>query len=187
MRGIKKAGRFNRLVSLWTIGLIADRVEFKASAGGSRRKQVSPSYTSQMCPGCGFVHRQNRNGDRFHCLFCGRAGHSDEFAALNLLYRADDPEILLWMPKERVKAILLSRFSRRLESWDFEFSPEVAKFTALSKVGLEKPATVPGKTQDTQPLVVDGTTSEKVEVSPAITLRPVLSAAEVASLRAKLL
>lgn len=137
--------------------LIADRVEFKASARGSGRKQVNPCYTSQTCPSCGFVHRKNRNGDRFHCQFCRQVGHSDEIAALNLLERADDPDILLWMPKERVKLILLDRFSRRLESWKFEFSPDVVNFTALAKVGLKIPTTVPGRTQDTQPLAVGGT------------------------------
>ena len=53
MKGKKKGKRFNRLVSLWTIALIADRVGFKASARGSGRQQVNPSYTSQTCLRCG--------------------------------------------------------------------------------------------------------------------------------------
>jgi len=144
MRGIKNAKRFNRLVSLWTIGLLADRVAFKASARGSSRKQVNPSYTSQMCPQCGFVHRLNRKGDRFHCLFCRQAGHSDKFAAINLSNRANDPEILLWMPKERVKTVLKNRFQRRLESWDFPFEQQSANLAVVTM--MELPTTVPGRT-----------------------------------------
>lgn len=148
MRGIKKAKGFNRLVSLWSVGVIADRVEFKASVGGSHRKQVSPSYTSQLCNCCGFVHRKNRNGDKFKCRFCGMSGHSDELAALNLLNRSNDPDISLWMPKERVKAILLSRFNRRLESWEFNFNVDSVNLAILIESGLKLPTTVPGKTQD---------------------------------------
>ena len=77
-----KSRRFNRLVHLWTHGLVKNRLDFKASVGGSDRKQANPAYTSQMCPSCGFVHRKNRNSDRFYCLFCRQAGHSDKLAAL---------------------------------------------------------------------------------------------------------
>jgi putative transposase len=146
LRGKFKSKRLGRIVSTWMRGLIKDRLAFKALAGGSRREQVNPSYSSQMCPLCWFVHRKNRQGDRFQCLFCGHGGDSDTVAARNLLGRLDDPEIRLWTPKERVKAILLSRFRRRVESWDFEFTPEQANLAVLAEVGIA--ATVPGKTQE---------------------------------------
>jgi hypothetical protein len=80
LRGIGgkfKSKRLSRIVSTWARGLVKDRLTFKASAGGSRRQQVNPSYSSQMCPRCGFVHGKNRQGDRFQCLFCGHGGDSD--------------------------------------------------------------------------------------------------------------
>lgn len=149
LRGIGgkfKSKRLNRIVSTWARGLVKDRLSFKASAGGSRREQVNPSYSSQMCPRCGFVHYKNRQGDRFQCLFCGHGGDSDTVAARNLLERLDDPDIRLWTPKERVKAILLSRFHRRVESWDFPFSPAQANLVMLVEVGIT--ATVPGRTRE---------------------------------------
>jgi len=116
IRGKAKNKRLLRLVSLWTRGILKERVEFKASAGGSRREQVNPSYSSQMCPSCGYVHRNNRKGDVFQCVRCKHADHADRVAAINLKARKDDPEIFLFTPKERVKAILLARFTARLET-----------------------------------------------------------------------
>ncbi|MFQ5795618.1 MAG: zinc ribbon domain-containing protein [Candidatus Bipolaricaulia bacterium] len=118
---------------------------------GSRREQVNASYSSQMCPRCGFVHRQNRRGDRFQCLFCGHGGESDAMAALNLLDRRHDPEIFLWTPKERVRAVLKSRFHRRLERWAFDFPPQQVNLAVLAEVGIEPPTTVPGRIRDTRP------------------------------------
>jgi len=143
-----KSKRLSRIVSTWARGLVKDRLAFKASAGGSRREQANPSYSSQMCPRCGFVHYQNRQGDRFQCLFCGHGGDSDTVAARNLLERLDDPDIHLWTPKERVKAILLSRFRRRVERWIFDFPPEGMNLAVLAEVGIEHPSTVPGKTRE---------------------------------------
>ncbi len=92
---------------------INERSHFKASVAGSCRQRVNPAYSSQPCPRCGYVHANNRHGDRFVCLFCGWAGYADWVGAHNLRNRMDDPEITLWMPKDRVRTILLSRFSQR--------------------------------------------------------------------------
>jgi hypothetical protein len=48
-----------------------------------------------------------------------------------------------------VKALLLERFRRRLERWDFDFPPLDANFLILKEVGVEIPSTVPGKTPGT--------------------------------------
>jgi len=72
----------------------------------------------------------------FQCVKCKHADHADRVAAINLKARKDDPEIFLFTPKERVKAILLARFTARLES------PEL----------IEGP-TVSGRTPDTNKLV----------------------------------
>ncbi|MBI3336314.1 transposase [Candidatus Peregrinibacteria bacterium] len=116
LRGKAKSKKLSRRVSYWTRRLLKERIEFKASAGGSRREQVNPAYSSQTCPPCGFVHRDNRRGDTFQCTHCGHRDHADRVAAANLKARYKDPEITLYTPKERVKAILLNRFNARLES-----------------------------------------------------------------------
>ena len=111
VRGRTKSKNISRRVSLWARTTLKDRVEFKASAEGFCRKQVNPAYSSQMCPACGFVHRDNRQGDRFKCLYCGHTDDADRVAAHNLVTRASDPDISLFTPVARVKEILLARFT----------------------------------------------------------------------------
>lgn len=116
LRGKAKSKKLSRRVSMWTRRILNERVDFKASAGGSRREQVNPAYSSQTCPPCGFVHKGNRRGDAFQCTHCGHADHADRVAAINLKARYGDPEITLYTPTDRVKSILLLRFNARLES-----------------------------------------------------------------------
>jgi len=116
LRGKALSKKLSRRVSYWTRRILKERVEFKASAGGSRREQVNPAYSSQRCPSCGWVHKANRQGDAFQCTHCGHADHADRVAAQNLKARFGDPEITLYTPKERVKSILLLRFNAHLES-----------------------------------------------------------------------
>ncbi|WP_390886896.1 zinc ribbon domain-containing protein [Candidatus Methylacidiphilum fumarolicum] len=66
-----------------------------------------------LCPKCGYVHPKNRKGDRFVCRHCGHISDTDKVGAYNLKKRIGDPEIGLWMPRERLHAILVERLSRR--------------------------------------------------------------------------
>jgi len=73
LRGRTKSRRLSRIVSRWMRWVRQDRLEFRSQAGGSRLETVNAAYTSQTCPAptCGYVHKDNRHGDRFHCLQCG--------------------------------------------------------------------------------------------------------------------
>jgi hypothetical protein len=112
-RGKAKSKEMSRRTVEMRNTTINERSHFKASAAGACRQRVNPAYSSQLCPRCGYVHPDNRNGDRFVCLFCGWVGRSDWVGAHNLRNRMDDPEIPFWMPKGQARAILLSRFSQR--------------------------------------------------------------------------
>ncbi|MCY0897484.1 MAG: zinc ribbon domain-containing protein [Firmicutes bacterium] len=118
LRGRTKNRKLSRIVSRWARSVLRERLEFRTEAGGSRLETVNAAYTSQTCPvpTCGYVHKDNRHGDRFHCLHCGWDGDADVVAAMNLLSRRDDPELHLGTPKEQVKAILDARFRRRKET-----------------------------------------------------------------------
>ena len=50
---------------------------------------VHPAYTSQRCSetGCGFTHKDNRDGDVFVCQQCGKELHSDYTAARNIAHK----------------------------------------------------------------------------------------------------
>ena len=108
MEGISKKVR-NRL-SRWVRGLIDERLLFKAAVYGVRVAKVPAAYSSQCCPVCGYVHRENRNGDKFHCLHCGYEGHADQVGALNLLARLRDPFFERWTPKDAVEKHLRDKY-----------------------------------------------------------------------------
>ncbi len=118
LRGRTKSRKLSRIVSRWARSHLRERLEFRTQAGGSRLETVNAAYTSQTCPipTCGYVHKDNRHGDRFHCLECGWDGDADVAAGMNLLQRLEICEIRLWTPKERIKEILLERFRRRKET-----------------------------------------------------------------------
>ena len=122
----------NRKLSSWIKGTIQDRAEFKALEGRSLHKQVNPAYGSQTCNCCGFVWNQNRKGDAFKCLFCGHEAASDQVAAMNYLTRSMDMDIGLYVQYADVRQILVSRFRRRLECWDFDASPALVNWASVA-------------------------------------------------------
>jgi Zn ribbon nucleic-acid-binding protein len=95
---------------------LKERLGFLALVEGFHHKQVNPAYSSQMCPTCLFVHKDNRVGDKFKCLNCGHSDHADRVAAINLLARRNDPEITIYTPKLVVWSILQKRFIASLET-----------------------------------------------------------------------
>ena len=90
---------------------------FLSQAGGSRLEMVNAAYTSQGCPQCGFVHKENRRGDRFHCRHCHYTAHADTVGAMNVERRYTDPElrerIQVFTPKEGVLKVLREIFERK--------------------------------------------------------------------------
>ena len=49
---------------------------------------VDPSYTSQMCPVCGYVSKENRKSQsEFECKNCGYKEHADIIGATNIVLR----------------------------------------------------------------------------------------------------
>ncbi|MCI6062027.1 MAG: transposase, partial [Ligilactobacillus salivarius] len=47
---------------------------------------VSAKYTSQRCPKCGQIRKENRNHriHRYDCVFCGFKTNDDRVGAMNL-------------------------------------------------------------------------------------------------------
>jgi len=106
MRGKAQGKKMSRQVSLWMRSVLAERLDFKTTARGSRRQAVASAYTSQECAHCGFTAKDNRKGDHFRCVFCGTIDTADGNAAKVILKRFSDPEIKPWMNKLQIKKIL---------------------------------------------------------------------------------
>jgi IS605 OrfB family transposase len=102
-----------RHFSEWLKGFLNGRIRYKCQQNGVLLAEVNPAFTSQTCPFCGYVHKGNRRGGKFHCLFCGREGDADYFAALNILSRLYDPDIGRYTPYQEVRLILMRRFRER--------------------------------------------------------------------------
>jgi transposase len=78
---------------------------------------VNAAYTSQACPQCGYIHQDNRQGDRFHCRHCHYIAHADIVGAMNVERRYTDPalqeRIRGFTPKEDVLKMLREMFERQ--------------------------------------------------------------------------
>ncbi|UVE52240.1 transposase (plasmid) [Haloferax larsenii] len=79
---ISNASKFQQ----WAFRELQRHAEYKAEEHGIDVDDVKPQYTSQRCSHseCGFTHEDNRDGDEFECLKCGKQLHSDYNAARNI-------------------------------------------------------------------------------------------------------
>ncbi|SIS00347.1 RNA-guided endonuclease InsQ/TnpB family protein [Natronorubrum thiooxidans] len=82
---ISNASKFQQ----WAFRELQRHVEYKAEEYGIDVDDVAPAYTSQRCSHgeCGFTHENNRDGDEFECVKCGKELHSDYNAARNIGWR----------------------------------------------------------------------------------------------------
>lgn len=63
------------------------QLSYKLLWGGGDLVKVPANYTSQTCPDCGHVAKENRKNEAFNCVSCGHSGHADVVGARNILER----------------------------------------------------------------------------------------------------
>ena len=82
---ISNASKFQQ----WAFNELKRQVTYKAKQHGISVETVHPAYTSQRCSetGCGFTHKDNRDGDVFVCQKCDKELHSDYNAARNIAHK----------------------------------------------------------------------------------------------------
>ena len=70
----------------WSYGDFIEKLSYKALKNGSLVTEVDPSYTSQTCPVCGHIAKNNRNKSKhiFTCKACGYSSNDDRIGAMNL-------------------------------------------------------------------------------------------------------
>jgi len=74
---------------------------------------VNCACTSQPCPSCHYVSKNNRQGVKFLCLGCGRKSHADVVGGANVLGRSEDKQIRLDDHYTDVCVILRARYRAR--------------------------------------------------------------------------
>jgi len=104
-RGKDKEAR--RQAEQWPFASLQKKIEYKAALYyGVQAVYVDPSYTSQTCPVCGYVSKNNRpnHGERFVCQNCGYKEHADIVGAINIALRE-----LSKTQEENLKGLLVSQ------------------------------------------------------------------------------
>ena len=105
----KRWKKYNRLMSGWAKGSLAEALESVCQARGSCLRLVNCAYTSQMDSNtCRLEGR--RVGDKFYHVN-GDVSQADINASVNINHRGDDTEITLYTPYKEVKKILLYRLT----------------------------------------------------------------------------
>ena len=71
----------------WAFYKLETFLEYKAAGKGSSVIKVSPKYTSQRCPKCGRICKENRKHEKheYICDACGYRSNDDRIGAMNLL------------------------------------------------------------------------------------------------------
>lgn len=80
----------NRSISDASWYSLLKKIEYMASKHGKIFHKVNPRYSSQTCPECGHVHKDNRDKEKFICTNCGYMDRADLNAANILKQRGVD-------------------------------------------------------------------------------------------------
>jgi putative transposase len=76
-----------RSIGSWNWKYWLTRLEMACEANRISFRQVTPYYTSQICPACSHTARGNRIGEMFQCQACGYTDNADINASRNILER----------------------------------------------------------------------------------------------------
>lgn len=70
----------------WAFCQLEQFLTYKAHLNDSEVVEVSAKYTSQRCPKCGVIKKDNRNHEKheYHCANCGYRSNDDRIGAMNI-------------------------------------------------------------------------------------------------------
>jgi len=80
--------QFRKALIPWTYCQVIEVLKQKAQENRVHLVAVAPAYTSQTCPSCGTVSRDNRKAEKFHCINCAYSRDADTVGAMNILIKA---------------------------------------------------------------------------------------------------
>lgn len=75
----------------WPYASLIEMVTYKARKNSQDVMLVTPDYTSQRCPVCGHIAKENRNKQKhsFKCRHCGYASNDDRVGGMNLRIKGE--------------------------------------------------------------------------------------------------
>ena len=85
VRNRKKENRYEH--HSWAFYQLQQDIAYKAREHGSYLIKVNPAYTSQRCPKCGTICKENRDKTNhiYHCNNCHYQSNDDRVAAMNIV------------------------------------------------------------------------------------------------------
>ena len=85
---VRQKSSLNRAILDQSWGEFRRQLEYKMVWKGGILLAVPPQHTSQMCPACGHVSKENRQTQaKFLCIDCSYENHADVVGAINILER----------------------------------------------------------------------------------------------------
>lgn len=85
---VKQKCGLNRAILDQGWGEFRRQLDYKVQWNGGLLLAVPPQHTSQTCPACGQVSKENRTTQaKFLCIDCGYENHADVVGAINILER----------------------------------------------------------------------------------------------------
>jgi len=84
---LKKGQDLREKVCRWPYSQLQFKAGYKLAEKGIGTEIVDPAYTSQGCPRCGHIARENRIGLHFQCVACDHRGDADLNASENIRNR----------------------------------------------------------------------------------------------------
>jgi putative transposase len=81
---LKKGKNLRERVCRWPYGNLQFKASYKLAEKGIETTLINPAYTSQACPRCGYVSKENRKGLKFRCMACSHTRDSDWVGSENI-------------------------------------------------------------------------------------------------------
>ena len=87
-KNVKAKAGLNRVITQQSWGMFFEMLEYKLKRNGGELIKVNPKFTSQTCPKCGYISKENRlSQSKFVCQKCNYSNNADIVGALNILAR----------------------------------------------------------------------------------------------------
>ncbi len=93
IKEFNKSRRVNGMFSTFARGKAQQALMSALNWKGRAFVEVAPDYTSQVCPVCGNLDKENRKGKQFLCTCCGHKDDADHVGSVNIRERAVDEEL----------------------------------------------------------------------------------------------
>lgn len=122
IREFSKSRKVNGMFSTFARGKLSTKLMETLNWHGYGFIQAAPEYTSQVCPVCHHLSKENRNGKHFHCTCCGHKDDADHVGSINIRERVTDKEIMELCEenkysRKKLQAELISLYAARNEAY----------------------------------------------------------------------